>query len=197
MNLEDKIDSFIRNILTKFGSGAHTYDHTKRVYAIATRIGEQLGANMRILGVAALLHDVGRPYEKETGVSHAIHSGEMSKQILKELGYNPSEIEQVVEAIRTHRFSENLKPTSLEGEILSDADKLDAMGAIGVYRAIAQAVMTGVGIDGFLNHVNDKLLKLHDLMHTEPAKKEAQKRHAILSSFVQQLINETKNDNSY
>jgi uncharacterized protein len=197
VNLDEKIDSYIRNVFAKFGSGAHTYDHTKRVHAMATRIGEQLGADMRVLGAAALLHDVGRPYEKKTGVSHAIHSGEMSRQILQEIGYSTSEIERVIEAMRTHRFSEHLRPTSLEGEILSDTDKLDAMGAIGIYRAIAQAVITDVGVKGFLTHANEKLLKLYDLMYTEPAKKEAQKRHSILSSFVHQLINETKNDHSY
>jgi uncharacterized protein len=197
VNSEEKIDSFIRNVFAKFGSGAHTYEHTKRVHAMATRIGEQLGANMRVLGAAAILHDLGRQYEKKTGLSHAIYSGEMSKQILQELGYSTSEIEQIIETIRTHRFSENLQPTSLEGKILSDADKLDAIGAIGVYRAIAQAVITDVGIKGFLTHANEKLLKLHNLLYTDPAKKVSLKKHAILSNFVQELINETKIDDAY
>ena len=191
MNLEKKIDSFVRGIFKESGSGAHTYDHTRRVYTLSSKIGQQLGANLKILGAAALLHDVGRVHEKTTGISHAIQSGEMSKQILEELGFSKSEVKQVVQVIRTHRFSENLRPTSLEGEILSDVDKLDAMGAVGIYRAIAQAASTGVGIDGFLKHANEKLLQLHDLMYTKPARAEAKKRHATLSDFVQKLINET------
>ena len=197
MKSEEEIDSFIRKIFTGTERGAHTYDHTKRVYVIAIKIGETLGANLRILSVAALLHDVGRPFEKETGISHAIQSGVMSRQVLRNLGYNESEIEQVIQVIRTHRFSENLQPTSLEGEILSDADKLDAMGAIGVYRAIAQATTTGVGIEGFLKHANEKLLKLYDLMQTEPAKEMAKERHEVLSNFVKQLINEMQNEKNH
>jgi uncharacterized protein len=192
VNLEEKVDSFIRNVFTRSEKGAHTYNHTKRVYTMAAKFGEKLGANMRILGVAALLHDIGRPFEKESGISHAIQSGEMSKKILKELGYSEFDIEQVIQVIRTHRFSENLHPTSLEGEILSDVDKLDAIGAIGAYRAIAQATATGVGMKGFLKHANEKLLILHEMMYTEPAKKEAEKRHEILSNFIQQLIIETR-----
>jgi uncharacterized protein len=195
--LEKKVNSFIKDVFKESKQGAHTYDHSKRVYTLAIRIGKNLDANLRILGIAALLHDVGRPFEKETGISHAIQSGEMSKHILKELGFSKSEIDQIKGVIRTHRFSENLEPTTLEGKILSDADKLDAMGAIGVYRAIAQATIADVGIDGFLKHVNEKLLKLHDLMHTKPAKKEAKKRHEILSVFVQQLISETQIEFNY
>lgn len=195
MDLERKIDAFVRDVFKGAESGAHTYDHTKRVYILSRRIGQELGANLRILGAAALLHDVGRVHEKATGISHSIQSGEMSKQILGELGFNEVEVEQVVQVIRTHRFSENLSPTSLEGEILSDVDKLDAMGAIGVYRAIAQATSTDVGIEGFLKHADKKLLKLHELMYTEPAKREAKKRHLFLSNYVQELINEINAEN--
>jgi uncharacterized protein len=197
MKLEEKVDAFIRDMFNDSEHGAHTYDHTKRVYMTATNIGEQLGANLRILGVAALLHDVGRPYEAKTGISHANQSVEMSRTLLKDLGYRETEIEQVIQVIRTHRFSENIQPTSLEGEILSDADKLDALGAIGVYRAIAQATITGVGIEGFLKHADEKLLKLCDLMYTEPAKIEAKKRHEILSSFVQELVSEMQIEKNY
>lgn len=192
MGPEEKVHSYIENVFKESEHGAHTHDHTKRVYAMATKFGIQLGANMKILGVAALLHDIARPYEEKTGISHAIQSGEIARQVLKELGYSEFEIEQVRQVIRTHRFSEDIQPTSLEGKILSDVDKLDAMGAIGVYRAIAQATVTGVGISGFLKHANEKLLKLHTLMYTQPARIEAKKRHEILSNFVQQLVIETQ-----
>jgi uncharacterized protein len=184
---EDTIKSFVKDTLSGPGHGAHTYDHTLRVYSIALVLGETLGANEKVLGAAALLHDIGRPQEAETGISHAILSGEMSRELLSELDYSDQEIEQVVEAIRTHRFSDGLEPTSLEGEILSDADKLDAMGAIGVFRAIAQTNGTGVGVAGFLRHAEEKLLKLKDLMHTEPARRMAKKRHHVLETFVEEL----------
>lgn len=186
----EKIEEFVLQELVQAGSGAHTLDHTTRVYALCMKIGPDLKADIRILGAAALLHDVGRPREEETGVSHSILSGEMGRGVLSESGFTDSEIDQVVDAIRTHRFSEGIEPNSLEGEILSDVDKLDAMGAIGVFRAIAQAASGGAGMEGFLRHADEKLLKLRDLMYTEPARAEAEIRHKTLEVFVNQLRSE-------
>jgi uncharacterized protein len=183
----EKLDSFAREHMSKSDAGAHAYDHVKRVYNIAVTLGQKLEADMRVLGAAALLHDVGRAYEKEKRVSHSILSGEMSVDILGEVGYTEAEIEKVKDAIRTHRFSEGLSPTSLEGEILSDADKLDAIGAIGITRAIAQATTRGDGIETFLEHADEKLLKLHEMMHTAEAKELSKTRHAVLSAFVAEL----------
>ena len=149
---EKEIDTFARSVLEPDGQGAHTYDHTRRVLAIALEIGTKAKANIRILGAASLLHDIGRPNEKKTGESHAITSGNMSKDFLASVGYSDKEVEEVVNAIRTHRFSEGIEPVSLEGQILSDADKIDAIGAVGIFRAIAQASVSGRGIDGFLQH---------------------------------------------
>jgi uncharacterized protein len=188
--MDEKIDEFVRSVLLTSEKGAHSYDHTKRVYLLAMAIGSKAGADLKVLGAAAQLHDVGRPREAQTGESHSVISGEMGRPIMREVGYTEHEIELVVQAIRTHRFSEGLAPTSIEGEVLSDADKLDAMGAIGVFRAIAQASMTGVGIDGFLIHADEKLLNLHKLMYTEQAKTLAEKRHVILDRFVNQLREE-------
>jgi len=117
----------------------------------------------------------------------------MSKDFLNDLGYTRQEIERIVDAIRTHRFSEGIEPRSIEGQILSDADKLDALGAIGVYRAIAQATASGKGIQGFLNHTEEKLLRLKDKMHTVPARELAEERHEMLSIFVERLRNEIRN----
>ena len=152
---------------------------------------------MRVLGAAALLHDIGRPKEEKTGKSHAILSGEMSREFLRDTGYEKDEIANVVDAIRTHRFSENIEPNSLEGEILSDADKLDAMGAIGIFRAIARATLRDLGIPGFLRHAEDKLLKLVDCMYTTKAQKIAEKRHDLLHSFVEELKSEIRTDGVY
>ncbi|MFW9794344.1 MAG: HD domain-containing protein [Candidatus Thorarchaeota archaeon] len=188
----EQIENFVRQELIQAGRGAHALDHTNRVYALCMRIGAELDANLRVLGAAALLHDVGRPRENETGVSHSILSGEMGRGVLSETGFTDEEIDQVVDAIRTHRFSEDLEPNSLEGRILSDVDKLDAIGAIGVFRAIAQATSGGGGIESFLKHANEKLLKLKDLIYTEPSRVEAEKRHKILEAFVNQLRSELK-----
>jgi len=188
--LEKKIEQFVRQELVKSGRGAHTMDHTMRVYSLCMKIGTDLKANLKVLGAAALLHDVGRPREEETAVSHSILSGEMGRGILSESEFTDSEIDHVVEVIRTHRFSEGLEPNSLEGKILSDVDKLDAMGAIGVFRAVAQAASTGAGIEGFLYHADEKLLKLRELMYTDNARIEAGHRYQTLEAFVNQLRSE-------
>ncbi|MFW9884729.1 MAG: HD domain-containing protein [Candidatus Thorarchaeota archaeon] len=190
MSYFDRIDSFVKQEMTGSDPGAHAYDHVKRVFSLAMRIGTKLGANLRILGAAALLHDVGRANEEETGISHSIVSGDMSTEILDEVGFTQNEIQNVRDVIRTHRFSEGLTPTSLEGEILSDADKLDALGAIGVFRAIAQAAATGDGAEAFLRHADEKLLKLHELMYTEEGREIAEARHSVLSDFVGELRKE-------
>ncbi|MHA1577775.1 MAG: HD domain-containing protein [Candidatus Thorarchaeota archaeon] len=190
-----KIDQFVIDIFSKDTSkGAHAYDHTKRVYKLAMHIGEIVGANPRILGAASLLHDIGRNQEVVTGKSHSILSGEMGMKKLQEVGYSADEIEQVVSSIRTHRYSEDIEPVSLEGEVLSDADKLDAMGAIGVFRGIAHASITGSGIEGFLAHADEKLLKLRDLMHTKEGARLAKIRHSNLESFIDQLAKEMQGE---
>ncbi|MFX1483252.1 MAG: HD domain-containing protein [Promethearchaeota archaeon] len=186
----EKILKFLRQELSTAHQGAHTLDHTMRVYALCMKLGDELGADLKVLGAAALLHDVGRPKEEERGISHAILSGEMGRGVLNDSGFTDSEIDHVVDAIRTHRFSEQLEPNSLEGQILSDVDKLDAIGAIGVYRAIAQAETSGSGIRGFLNHADEKLLRLKDLMYTDAARVVAEERHKTLESFVMQLREE-------
>ncbi|MCF2135845.1 MAG: HD domain-containing protein [Candidatus Thorarchaeota archaeon] len=187
---EKLLDAYVRGIFAGYKKGAHTYDHTLRVYMMSLQIGNELDANLRVLGAAALLHDIGRVRETETGISHSILSGQMARPALRQAGYSEEEITQIIEAIRTHRFSEGLTPTTLEGHILSDADKLDAMGAVGVYRAIAQSVRDGRDMEGFLHHADEKLLKLANLIHTQPAKRMAHQRHQILQSFVEQLREE-------
>ena len=191
MNKEKDIDRFVKDVFAKSSSkGVHSYDHTRRVYSIAKAIGKIVGADQRVLIAAALLHDIGRMQEEETGVSHSILSGEMSESFLQKIGYSDAEIKQIISAIRTHRYSEGHTPNSLEGEVLSDADKLDAIGAIGVFRGIAHATETGKGIEGFLRHTDEKLLKLKDLMYTEEGKRLAIIRHSDLEHFVKQLRSE-------
>lgn len=187
---EKEIDTFARKALEGEGNGAHTYDHTRRVFAIATAIGNAENANQRVLGAAALLHDIGRPQEEKTGESHSILSGKMSLKFLSEIGYSESEVREVILAIRTHRFSEGLEPDSLEGKILSDADKIDAIGAIGVFRAIAQATVSGRGIAGFLTHADEKLLKLKDMLYTKKAREVAEEKHSLLADYVEKLKKE-------
>ncbi len=114
---------------------AHGFEHVLRVTAVAERIARAEGADREIVRAAALLHDVGRAEEERTGESHADIGARQARQILAD---QPAAfVAAVAEAIAQHRFRGDGQPASLEARVLFDADKLDAIGAIGVARAYA------------------------------------------------------------
>ncbi len=187
----------IINILWKFAEEklsskdmTHNLEHTKRVVKIATALANIEGGDLDVIIAAAILHDTGRPEENKTGISHAKISADYAKDLLSQIDFPKDKISLVCDAIRTHRFSEKLVPTTIEGKIISDADKLDAMGAIGLYRTIANNACKGRDILSVLCHLDEKLLRLKDLMYTETARKIALKRHKLLFDFACQVVNE-------
>jgi uncharacterized protein len=173
-------------------SGSHGMDHTDRVFHMCRVIGDNEHADMRILLPAALLHDIARPLEKEKGLPHEEEGARMARAFLGSIGYNQDLIPAIAAAIETHRFSSDKKPKTPEGMILSDADKLDALGALGIARTFMRAAEHHGGIDDAVSHFHDKLLKLKDLMYTETARKIARKRHLLLVSFLNALEEERK-----
>jgi uncharacterized protein len=120
---------------------AHDFDHVLRVWALAQRLGAAEGADMAILQAAALLHDVGRPEQSRTGRCHAEVGSERARVILA--GHPAAQVEAVAQAIAEHRFRSDRRPTSVEARVLYDADKLDALGAVGVARAFAAGGVRG------------------------------------------------------
>lgn len=174
-------------LLPRFGS--HSIEHTKRVYQLCLALGERLGADLEILLPAAILHDIGRRPGVE---NHAEKSAQLSKKLLAELGFEEPKIKGIIQAIRAHSFSGGRKPGILEGEILSDADKLDALGAVGVYRAAAYGGEVGRSLGDFIRHFHEKLLRLLDLLYTEPARKMALRRREFMVGYLKQLDMELK-----
>jgi uncharacterized protein len=169
--------------------GTHGYEHIDRVYNTCLHIGMIERADLKILLPAALLHDIARE-EK----NHAEVGAEKAKLILKRYGYTPIEIEKITDAISTHSFSGNKSPASLEGKILSDADKLDALGALGVYRTAVYSGEHARPIEDFIAHFHDKLSKLERLMFTIEGKKIAKERTKYLTEFVNRLARELKQE---
>jgi uncharacterized protein len=187
---------------------AHDFQHIMRVYKNANVIGQREGANMEILLPAALLHDlVVYPKGSAKSSRSSEDSADLAENMLQGYGYSQDKIDRISYCIRTHSYSKRLVPTSLEGRILQDADRLDALGAIGVAR------MFSVGgseertfynpDDPFcrcsrelddrqwtLDHFQIKLLKLKDLMHTRTAKRIAQERTRFMMLFISQLKRE-------
>ncbi|WP_062398434.1 HD domain-containing protein [Methanogenium cariaci] len=176
-------------------SGTHGLDHILRVTRLSQEIGVAEGADMRVLIPAALFHDIARPIEDETGIPHQEEGGaRIAEEYLRKAGYDAARIAAIVHAIRSHRFSTGPEPETLEAQVLSDADNLDAMGAVGIARTFMRAgERGGDGIGGgAVGHIHEKLLKLQGgLMYTDTAQEIAEQRHALLQRFVESLEDET------
>ncbi len=122
-----------RSLYEEAGSG-HDFDHILRVTHLARRIGESEGADPGVIVTAALLHDIG---ESEGRTAHHMRSAELAREILHA---QPAPfVDAVAHAIEAHRFRADPAPRTLEAQVVYDADKLDAIGAIGVARVFAYA----------------------------------------------------------
>lgn len=187
---------------------AHDFHHIMRVYRNAELIGEKEGADMQVLLAAALLHDlVVYPKGSAKSSKSADDSADMAEKILQKYGYEQETIDKIAYCIRTHSYSKRLVPSTLEGKILQDADRLDAIGAIGIARTFSVGGSEGRTFynpgDPFyktkrepndrqwtLDHFQKKLLKLKDSMHTKTARKMAQERTGFMQAFLRQLHKE-------
>ena len=179
----DAIRAEARGLLPEFGT--HGFEHTERVCRACRHLGGGVGADLSVLLPAALLHDVGRGT-----ADHALESAEIARRILEALGYEGDEVEAVVEAISAHSFTGGRSSASLEARVLSDADKLDATGALGTYRAAMYSLEHGRPIGDFIAHFHEKLLKLKDRLFTEEARRLAESRHRFMLDFLSQLDRE-------
>lgn len=186
---------------------AHDFNHTMRVYKNAQKLCKKEKANEKLVLSAALLHDIiSFPKSDKRSYLSSQRSAKESKKILKKLCFSSEEIQIISDAIRDHSFSRGRIPKTIEGKILQDADRLDAIGAIGIAR-----VFTVGGLekrllhnpeDPFckthtpndklwtLDHFYKKLLKLESQMNTKTAKREAKKRTTILKYYLSELKNE-------
>ncbi len=183
-----KIRDHARTVMSSGGS--HGFDHVERVTGLCEQIGNVEGADMNVLVPAALLHDIARPLEKEQGIPHEQEGARMAEVYLASIGYDASAIPAIAAAIRTHRFRSMEKPVSLEARVLSDADKLDALGAVGIARTFMRAGEHGTPIEDGIRHFHEKLLRLSGLMYTETGRQIAEERHAFLSQFLKRLAGE-------
>lgn len=183
--MQEKIERIIAYAQTVFEeSGSHGFDHTLRVTRLCERLGEDEGADMRVVLPAALLHDIARPLEEEQGVAHEKAGALIADEFLRSIGYDETLIPKITHAIRTHRYRSENRPETLEAMVLSDADKLDAMGAIGIARAFMQAGERNRTITDAIDHIHEKLLKLKGMMYTRGARGIAEERQTVLNDFL-------------
>ena len=205
MTVLDLIKTDIKKII--HNDPAHDFDHIVRVYKNAQQIIKKEKVNEKLVLSAVLLHDiVSFPKSDKRSKNSSIESAKKAKTILKKYDFTSDEITIVCDAISEHSFSQKKIPKTIEGKILQDADRLDALGAIGIARVFA----TGGSLrrpfynldDPFckkripddqtwtLDHFFEKLLKLEFLMNTNSGKIEAKKRTKILKDFLKQLKHE-------
>jgi uncharacterized protein len=205
MSVLDLIKTDIKKIM--HNDPAHDFDHIMRVYKNAQQIIKKEKVNEKLVLSAVLLHDVvSFPKSDKRSKNSSIESAKKAKTILKKYDFTSDEITIVCDAISEHSFSQKKIPKTIEGKILQDADRLDALGAIGIARVFA----TGGSLrrpfynldDPFckkripddqtwtLDHFFEKLLKLEFLMNTKSGKIEAKKRTNILKDFLKQLKHE-------
>ncbi|MFW9945393.1 MAG: HD domain-containing protein [Candidatus Odinarchaeota archaeon] len=172
----------------------HGFPHIERVYSLCLKIGKKLDADIKILKIAALLHDIGRINEGVNTLkrNHAEISAELATNFLTNLdiGLPKEDIENIIHCIRAHSFSNEIKPKTLEAKILSDADKLDALGAIGLYRTIGFTVKNRGGIEQVIHHLETKIMKLRNRMYLDVSKKIANERERIISNFYKKILRE-------
>mgnify|MGYP003979597587 CR=1 FL=1 len=205
MNVLDSIKNEIIKIMDN--DPAHDFDHVMRVYTNAKKIVKKEKADEKLVLSAALLHDiVSYPKSSKRSKFSSIDSAKKSKIILKKYGFTNDEIIVISDAIAEHSFSQNKIPQTLEGKILQDADRLDALGAIGIARVFATSGSLNRPFynidDPFCNkrnpdddiwavdHFFNKLLKLEFTMNTKSGKIEAKKRTKVLKVFLKQLKSE-------
>jgi len=190
--------------------GGHDWFHIERVYKTAQTIGEAQKANMLVVLLAALLHDI---------ADSKFHNGDetlgpaIARTFLEDLSVDQSTTDHVVAIIENISFKGGKQPSkidTLEFKVVQDADRLDAIGAIGIARCFNYggfknrplydpqiAPNLNMTKEEYkqakaptINHFYEKLLLLKDLMHTQKAKEMAQERHLFMESFLDQFYNE-------
>jgi uncharacterized protein len=201
---------YVREEMSKDASG-HDWWHIHRVATMAKRLATECGADVFVCELAALLHDVGD--YKLRGPSNEAESA-IARRWMESHGVQAGIVDHICSIIDSMSYSTSLKNTGIqsgmkttEGQCVQDADRLDAIGAIGVARTFAYGGSKGQPMHdpelepvtnqtkeqyrtsrtSSVNHFHEKLLLLKGLMNTEPAKRLAEQRHEYMKQFLEQF----------
>ena len=211
MNLIEKTIAFVKEKLEGAEAG-HDWFHIERVWKLSKKIAEKEGGNLEVIELSALLHDIADPKFHNGNETLAL---EISRNFLESEMVSEEIILQVLFIIKNISFKnrgelpENLP---LELEIVQDADRLDAIGAIGIARTFNfggfknnlmyhPEIKPNLGMNKeeykksngtTINHFYEKLLLLKNLMNTETAKKIASERHDFMLKFLDEFYKEWK-----
>ncbi len=173
--------------LFRSDSGGHDAAHTLRVFHNAMILADsEPGCDREIVALSALLHDA-----DDHKLFHTENNAN-ARAFLAENDIPEDRAERICGTINAVSFSRNRDrvPETIEGQIVQDADRLDAIGAIGIARTFAYGGEHGRPLEESVQHFHEKLLLLKDLMNTEAAKQLAAERHAFLEAFLDELNRE-------
>ena len=209
MNLIEKTIAFVKEKLEGAEAG-HDWFHIERVWKLSKKIAEKEGGNLEVIELSALLHDIADPKFHNGDETLAL---KISQNFLEEIHVNAELIEQVLFVIKNISFKNRAEAPEnppLELQIVQDADRLDAIGAIGIARTFNfggfknnlmyhPEIKPNLGMNKeeykksngtTINHFYEKLLLLKDLMNTETAKKIASERHDFMLQFLDEFYKE-------
>ena len=207
MTIEEEVKEYFKN-----SKPTHDFSHVKRVYNLCMKIGKKEKADLEVLRLSSLLHDIGRIKGDE---DHEIYSAEIAEKIMDKYKIDEKTKRNVIHCIKTHRYRNNAVPETLEAKILYDADKLDAIGAIGICRAYSFGGENGqklyrkkdfsdenIEISRKLDHKKHtpvieykaKLSRIKDRILTEEGKKVAEERNRFMKNFFLRVEKEIKGE---
>jgi len=205
MEIMNQLENLKKVVKSKLGKNdpAHDFEHVMRVYRNAERICKTENGNKKLILSAVLLHDIIKIKNRKDS---ALKSARLSEKILKQNYFSDNEIKIISDAIKEHSFSKGKIPSTIEGKILQDADRLDAIGAIGLARVFSFSGSNNRPFydpkDPFsknrnlndnkwtIDHFYEKLLTLEQKMNTKTGKTIAKKRTKILKNFLKEIKNE-------
>ena len=204
---KEVLDSLLSDLQEFFKDdySGHDFNHTMRVYKLANNIAIQEHANLEIVSLAALLHDV-----DDVKLTQSINY-QNARLLMNKYGIDQATQEEVIAIIQDVSFKGNQSksPSTLEGKIVQDADRLDAIGAIGIARAFTfggnhsrplyndekpERNMDETSYrqhqSSTINHFYEKLLLLKDMMNTECARVLADQRHQFMVNYLEEFFDE-------
>ncbi|MCW8799483.1 MAG: HD domain-containing protein [Desulfobacter sp.] len=192
--------------------GSHDWDHTLRVHRLCRCIGIAEGADLLVTEAAAYLHDIGRvDQDRADGkLCHAEKGAGMAREMLADCPLSADCRENIIHCIAAHRFRRGETPRTMEAKVLFDADKLDAIGAVGVARAfqfagelgarlhspevdVAIAPAYSINDTGYREYVV-KLSKIRERILTVTGRRLADERHRFMTDFFNRFLEEYKGE---
>ena len=205
----DKTKEYVKSKLEGEGTG-HDFWHILRVYKTSIYIGKKENADLFIVELTALLHDIA-DWKFNEGDSNIATS--LIRKLLESLGVQDYIINKITKIIETMSYkggTTNANQETIEGKVIQDADRLDALGAIGIGRAFAYGGYRErelynpnikpqkyndfkeykKNVSTTVNHFYEKLLLLKELMNTDSGKAMAKERHDFMEEYLNQFYKE-------